>query len=225
MSWPEMGPSYSHTHTHSCTSLHTHAHTKWTAPSPADTLGHMHTGAAHSPLHTDTPTPAPAPTSTHLHPHRPPSQCPRVLPPARQGLSLEGPGCSWRGRWGWERASELGPAPWAPGVSPPPPAGLMGLPLVQGGGLGEGFGAQSSPPGSQDLVPTSPCRADGPTPGAGRWAGRGLRSSVQPPGPRSVPASPCGADGPPLVQGGGVGGDAAGGHSVLVQWLLNYWLI
>ena len=142
-------------------------------PTHAQAFTHMHTQNGQPPhllthlgtctqvLHTHPCTQ----THPHLllppHPHtctltRPPSQCPRVLPPARQGLSPEGPGCSRR-------------------------------------------------------------RGDG--------AGRGLRSSVQPRGPGSVPASPCGADGPPLVQGGGVGGDAAGGQSVLVQWLLNYWLI
>ena len=200
-SWPTMGPSYTHTHTHSCTSLHTHAHTHVDSPSPADTLGHVHTGAAHSPLHTDTPTPAPAPRVHTPAPSPLPAQC-----PARRGFSPQGPGCSR-----WSRAVRLGEGFRARSSTPPPPA----HPPTPG-------------PRAVSLPPPSglACGADGPTPGVGRWAGRGLRSLVQPRGSRDrVPTSPCGTDGPPLVQRGGVGGDAACGHSVLVQWLLNYWLI
>ena len=170
-SWPAMGPSYTHTHTHSCISLHTHAHTHVDSPSPADTLGHMHTGAAHSPLHTDTPTPAPAPTCTHLHPpHLQHSASVSCLLPGKDSARRVQAAAAWSGavRLGEgfrARSSTPPPHPGSQGCAPASacwPAGLTGPPLVQGGGLGEGFGAWSSPPGSQDRVPTAPCGTDGP---------------------------------------------------------------
>lgn len=160
VSWPEMGQATVTLHTHSCTSLHTHAHTKWTAPSPADTLGHMHTGAAHSPLHTDTPTPAPAPTPTHLHPHPPPitvPTCPASCQARTQPRRVQA-AAGVRGDGAGGGALELGPAR-GPGC-PRLPLRADGPPLVQEGGLGEGFGAQSSP-GAPGVSPPPPAGLTG----------------------------------------------------------------
>lgn len=140
----------------------THAHTKWTAPSPADTLGHMHTGAAHSPLHTDTPTPAPAPhphTCTLTRPHH--SAHVSCLLPGKD--SARRSGCSRR-RGDGAGEAQTRSAPGPQGV-PASPCGLAGHPWCGEVGWEKGFGARSSP-GPRECPPPPPAGLTD-TPGAG----------------------------------------------------------